>query len=154
MRAIVLAFLGLAGALAGIAPARATEAPAIVIPGKAGVPVIIDGRDASYCVVEGDWGLARPGHVPQRIVTCPPSGSAANGQYGGYFPAYGSRPGYGRVEIVPPADRPLPKPAESYYREWGTQSDPLPASVDPPANIELNVAPRFDWRRRRFRRTN
>ena len=31
----------------------------IVIPGRPGVPVIINGVDASYAVVEGDWGLAR-----------------------------------------------------------------------------------------------
>ena len=31
----------------------------IVIPGRPGVPVIINGVDASYAVVEGDWGLEK-----------------------------------------------------------------------------------------------
>ncbi len=41
--------------------ARADSGPVIVIPSRPGVPVVINGRDASYAVVEGDWGLARPG---------------------------------------------------------------------------------------------
>jgi len=35
----------------------------IVIPGRPGVPVIINGVDASYAVVEGDWGLAKRIHL-------------------------------------------------------------------------------------------
>ena len=31
----------------------------IVIPGRPGVPIIINGVDASYAVVEGDWGLGK-----------------------------------------------------------------------------------------------
>jgi hypothetical protein len=156
-----LAFIGVALALAGVLPARAYDAPAIVVPGRAGVPVIFYGGDASYCVVEGDWGLARPGHVAPSIVACPlvapaPGHSGADyyvpGYYGSYFPAFGQRPGYGRLEVEPPPNRRLPPPAEGYYREWGARSDPQPATVDPPANIELNVAPQFDWRRRRIHR--
>ena len=30
-----------------------------VIPGRPGVPIIINGVDASYAVVEGDWGLGK-----------------------------------------------------------------------------------------------
>ena len=141
MRTIALMLIGVAGGLVGGLPAHSADAPAIVIPGKAGVPVIINGADASYCVVEGDWGLARPGHVPQTIVACPPVAGGRPGYLGSYFPTFGQLPGYGRHEIEPPADRELPPPAESYYREWGTQSDPLPATPDPPANIQLNVAP-------------
>ena len=40
------------------------SAPVLVIPGRPGIPVVINGYDASYTIVEGDWGLARPGHVP------------------------------------------------------------------------------------------
>jgi len=59
MRAFVFVLIGVAGSLSGSnLPARAYDAPAIVIPGKIGVPVLIDGADASFCVVEGDWGLA------------------------------------------------------------------------------------------------
>ncbi|HYI26468.1 MAG TPA: hypothetical protein VD863_01335, partial [Bradyrhizobium sp.] len=31
----------------------------VVIPGRPGVPIIINGIDASYTVVEGMWGLGR-----------------------------------------------------------------------------------------------
>ena len=30
-----------------------------MIPGRPGVPIIINGIDASYAVVEGDWGLGK-----------------------------------------------------------------------------------------------
>ena len=41
-------------------PALAQRAPEIVIPGKPGIPVYINGIDASWGVVEGDFGLDRP----------------------------------------------------------------------------------------------
>ena len=44
------------------APAHAQTGPVIAIPGKAGVPVIINGVIADGAVIWGDWGLARPGH--------------------------------------------------------------------------------------------
>ena len=34
--------------------ALADSSPVLVIPGRAGVPIIINGVDASYAVVEGD----------------------------------------------------------------------------------------------------
>jgi hypothetical protein len=111
------------------------------------VPVIINGGDASYCVVEGDWGLARPGHVPVTVVACPYL-KPVPGYETSYFPAFGRKPGYGRHEIEPPPDRKLPPPAPSYFREWGTHSDPVPASPDPPANVQINVEPRINGRRR------
>ena len=109
----------------------------IVIPGRAGVPVIINGVDASYAVVEGDWGLAKRIHVQPTIY---------GGRYidpvpnvGHYYPSAGHLPGYGRLEIEPPANRRLPQPAESYHESWSAQSAPLPAQssvpVDPPAII-------------------
>ncbi|HEY5963526.1 MAG TPA: hypothetical protein VIU42_05870 [Xanthobacteraceae bacterium] len=59
---------GLAALAAG-SPARAADtAPSIVIPSRPGIPVVINGRDASYAVVEGDWGLARPGHMPLTVM--------------------------------------------------------------------------------------
>src|SRR5262249_20678613 len=91
--------------------AQAGEAPAIVIPSRPGVPVIINGGDASYCVVEGDVGLARPG-LRVTVVACPPNHPIPSYE-GSYFPAFGRRPGYGRLEVEPPPDRELPKPAES-----------------------------------------
>jgi len=148
MRAIVLMLgMGLFGLCA-----QAGEAPSIVIPSRPGVPVIINGGDASYCVVEGDVGLARPG---QRVtvVACPPQHPIPSYE-GSYFPAFGRRPGYGRLEVEPPPDRELPKPAESYYRQWDSQSAPVPASGGeaPPANVDITVVPQVDPRRRRLRR--
>ena len=152
MRAVAWVVISLAFGLGGGTSTQAYDAPAIVIPGKRGVPVIINGYDASYCVVESDWGLARPGHVTPNIIVCPlivPGRGAA----GSYYPTRGRRPGYGRMEVEPPANRRLPPPAPSYRREWSSESDALPASLDPPAELPpLLVAPERDWRRRRFGR--
>ena len=68
---VVRGIMGLAGWLAVGAPTQAADVPAIVIPGKRGVPVVINGYDASYCVVESDWGLDRPGHLTPNIIDCP-----------------------------------------------------------------------------------
>jgi hypothetical protein len=155
MRAVAWVVIGFAGCFAGDEPAWAGgDAPAIVIPGRAGVPVIIDGRDATHCVVEGDWGLARPGQVPPTIVACPLLAPLPGQEGRYYYPAFGRRPGYGRVEVEPPAERRLPPPAEGYYREWGARSDRIPASVDPPADVQISVEPQVDGRRRRFRPHN
>jgi hypothetical protein len=150
MRAVALVVIGIAGVPAP--PARAGEAPTIVIPGRTGVPVVIDGVDASYCVVEGDWGLARPGHVRPTIVACPLLAPVPGEEGRYYFPAFGRKPGYGRHEVEPPSNRKLPPPAEDYYREWGARSERMPASIDPPANVEINVEPQIELRRRRVRR--
>ncbi|WP_291854750.1 hypothetical protein [Bradyrhizobium sp.] len=124
--------IGLIGCVLGASMACADRAPVRVIPGRPGVPVVINGYDASYTIVEGDWGLSRPGHVPQSIVSGPLIGPAPY-RASPYFPSGGGRPGYGRREVEPPPDRQLPPPAPSYYREWGTQSPAMPATLDPPA---------------------
>ena len=71
MRALACVFICVAGLICGSAPAPAADGPVIVIPGKRGVPVIINGFDASYTIVEGDWGLDRPGHMPPSIIAGP-----------------------------------------------------------------------------------
>jgi hypothetical protein len=120
--------------------ASADSGPVIVIPGRPGVPIIINGIDASYAVVEGDWGLARGTHVQPTVY---------GGRYvdpephvGHYYPSLGHAPGYGRLEIEPPANRKLPPRAESFHQSWSAHSDPIPAQSDvpqtPPAVI---VAP-------------
>src|SRR3954468_3953243 len=130
-------------ALAGfaLAPAtvRADSGPVIVIPSRPGVPVIINGRDASYAVVEGDWGLARPGAVPVTVIGGSPIvPNPVYTQRNSYHPRYGRAPLRGRNEIEPPPDRELPEPAENFSRSWSTSSDPVPASgsawpgVEPP----------------------
>jgi hypothetical protein len=117
--------------------ALADSGPVIVIPGRPGVPIIINGVDASYAVVEGDWGLARRVHVQPTVY---------GGRYvdpephvGHYYPSLGHAPGYGRLEIEPPANRKLPPRAESFHQSWSVRSDPTPAQSDipqaPPAVI-------------------
>ena len=113
-------------------PARAAEAPAIlVVPGRPGVPVMYFGRDISGAVIEGDWGLSRPGHGEITIIHPGPRVLWGPGG-GGYFPTTGRAPRYGRDEKEPPANRKLPPQAESYHRSWGAASEPLPASSTPP----------------------
>src|SRR4051794_30804892 len=150
MRSLACVMIAVAGALSSAAPGYSADAPAIVIPGKAGVPVIINGYDASYTVVEGDWGLDRPGHVPATIVSGP---LVVPQRYypSGYFPAFGYQPGYGRFEREPPANRRLPPPAQNFQRFWGTASDSLPATIETPASavsVDVDVnAERRDRRR-------
>ena len=118
-------------------PAAANDGFSIVVPGRPGVPVIINGVDASWAVVESDWGLGKNVHIQPtvyggRVVDPTP-------QAGHYYPSAGHRPGYGRLEIQPPANRRLPQPAESYHKSWSMQSAPqgAPADIpyDPPAVI-------------------
>jgi len=122
----------------------------IVIPGRIGVPIVINGVDASYAVVEGDWGLGKGVHVQTKVY---------GGRYidpvpnvGHYYPSAGHMPGYGRVEIQPSANRKLPQPAESYHQSWSAQSNPPQPQADvpfyPPPVI---VAPRVDGPPRDFR---
>ncbi len=131
--------------------AQAVDGPVLVVPGKRGIPVLINGYDASYAVVEGDWGLARPGHVTPKIIDGPLLAPLATYR-GRYYPAVGRRPGYGRYEVEPPADRRLPRPAQGFHRSWSTQSDPIPASLDPPSSAPFVLAPQLDGRGRTFRR--
>jgi hypothetical protein len=60
------------GSLLAPAAASADNYPVIAVPGKRGVPVIINGHDASWAVVNGDWGLYRPGAVPVTVIYPPP----------------------------------------------------------------------------------
>jgi hypothetical protein len=79
------------------------------------VPIFENGVDVSWSVVEGEYGLDRPNIVnPVVIYRMPPvvvpyPGRAALGP--AYFPRDGMTPGYGRLEIVPPPNRPLPRPS-------------------------------------------
>jgi len=115
-----------------------------VIPGRPGVPVIINGIDASYAVVEGMFGLGKGTHVEptiyggRRIDPVP--------HVGHYYPTLGQTPGYGRSEIEPPANRELPQPAESYHQTW--TSPPAPPALAVPENPPpIIVAPESDLQR-------
>src|SRR3984957_7955753 len=113
MRALVT--LAVLVGSAGMAWAE-SNGPVIAIPGRAGVPVIINGIDASYAVVEGDWGLDKGQHVQPTVY----GGRHIDPEphVGHYYPSAGHVPGYGRLEIEPPANRRLPQPAESYHETW------------------------------------
>ena len=81
---------------------RADSGPVIVIPSRPGVPVIINGRDASYAVVEGDWGLSRPGAVPVTVIggsPVLPNAVYTPAQF--LHPKYGRAPERGRNEVEP-----------------------------------------------------
>jgi hypothetical protein len=137
LRALTVMAIASGLSASAVAPARADSGPVIVIPSRPGVPVIINGRDASWAVVEGDWGLARPGHGVVTVI-----GGARvlpNPVYrdrNAYHPRYGRAPERGRNEVEPSADRPLPDPAESYDRSWSTSSDaPVPATITDPATF-------------------
>jgi hypothetical protein len=160
MRAVAWGVLGLVGWLSDVLPARASDWPAIVIPGKRGVPVFLNGVDASYMVVEGDYGLDRPGAVPLTIIPrywyTPPVGYFPGSERSyfrnpvPYHPGDGRTHGYGRLEHVPPPDAPKPKPAESYRREWSAGSEPLPATIADPNSTPLNIEADVDyWGRHR-----
>jgi hypothetical protein len=116
----------------------------IAIPGRPGVPIIINGVDASYAVVEGDWGLGKGVQVQTTVY---------GGRYidpvpnvGHYYPSAGHQPGYGRLEVEPPANRRLPQSGEIYYRSWSAESarpaaQPQVPFYPPPVIVAPQVAP-------------
>lgn len=104
-----------------------SNGPYIVIPGRPGVPIMINGVDASYSVVEGDWGLGKGIHVQPTVYGGRQVDPEPN--VGHYYPSSGKLPGYGRLEIEPPGK---PKPAESYHQSWSVQSTPQPAQPEVP----------------------
>ena len=129
------------------AAAFAGSGPVIVVPGKPGVPVMIDGVDATGAVVYGDWGLARPGHG--EIIIEGPVSYATPWVTGGYYPSAGHAPRYGRHEIEPPAQR-RPRPSTSFTRTWTAEPDPAqPVTQYPPFNPPAVImAPREKPQRR------
>ncbi len=123
-------------------PAFAQREPVIVIPGKAGVPVMINGIDASWGIVEGEFGLDRPGLVAPTVTYRPLLISYPTEAPRPFFPRDNKKPGYGRLEIIPPANRPLPPPAQTYYRSWSSSSGSSPATIYPAypmPNIDVGV---------------
>src|SRR4051812_41697402 len=103
-------------------PAAANDGFSIVIPGRPGVPVIINGLDASWAVVESDWGLGKNVHIQPtvyggRVVDLTP-------QAGHYYPSAGHRPGYGRLWIQPPANRRPAQAGETFHKSGSIQAAP------------------------------
>ena len=145
--------------------AWADSGPVVVIPGHPGVPIIINGVDASYAVVEGDWGLGKNVHVQPTVYGGRYADPIPN--VGHYYPSAGHQPGYGRLEIEPPANRRLPQPAESYHQSWSAQSTPQaeqpevpfypPPVIMAPQNGNLGMPQNFsgtpqDFQRRKSRK--
>ena len=133
----------LAGLCAAFAlePARAQTGPVIVIPGKPGVPVVMNGLIVDGAVVYGDWGLGKPNN--SGLIIEGPVGYALSGVPPGYFPATGRQPRVGRQEVEPPASS-RPRIDTNYYRDWSIGSEfknPVTEypPFDPPPVI---VAPR------------
>ena len=127
---------GLAGLLLTGAAAYADNQPVIVVPGRPGVPVLINGIDATGAVVYGDWGLYRPGAI---VVIeggiWAPGVSAPH-----YYPMTGRTPAYGRKEIDPGPRH--DRPAAQYHKSWTTESQPGPVTEYPPfAPPPVVVAP-------------
>src|SRR6202012_861520 len=144
MRALVI--LAIMVGTAGIACAE-SNGPVIAIPGRAGVPVIINGVDGSYSVVEGDWGLDKGVHVQPTVYGGHPVEPGP--PVGHYYPSSGHLPGVGRLEIES-ADK--PKPAPAFHETWSAgsrQADPLPpVNQVPPNPPPVIMAPRFNERER------
>ena len=128
-----------------VAPALADSdsGTVVVIPGRPDVPVIVNpyGFDASYAIIEGDFGLNKPSQNNTQIIVGSPLPPIVPARRF-YFPHADSAPGYGRYE-APPAGGRVTQTPQSYNRSWGAASDPLPASTDPayPMTISPYVGP-------------
>ena len=128
---IAFAAAGVMFAFAAPAPARAQNDPVIVVPGRPGIPVMLNGVDVSGAVIEGEGGLNRPDQTARTVIM--PYWAPGNAPpTGGYFPSTGQQPRVGRLEVVPPANRPMPSPAAPFYREWHSDSPLTPATSPTP----------------------
>jgi hypothetical protein len=108
--------------------------PVIAVPGHLGVPVIIDGIDATGAAVYGDWGLARPGHGAILIVGGTPVPHRRRAVH--YFPTSAKLPDLGHSEAkAPPAPPPprsaRPAPSTDFHRSWSVGPSPEPIITSP-----------------------
>ena len=139
MRARHEIMLAVVAALLAAVPvsAWAQNEPAIVVPGRPGVPVMMYGIDVSGAVIEGEFGLNQPGQVAPTVILPYPAPVLFAPPPGGYFPATGHRPRYGRLEVVPP-NRRGPQTAAPFFRVWGAESAPAPAT-EPGPNLPFPI---------------
>lgn len=152
---LAVAVFGVGSALAGIGIVHADHQPAFVVPARPNVPVPINGYNAAWGVVEGDWGLYRPGAAPGiTVIPSPytpplvPERPVSYRPARPYYPTLGTRPFVGRLEIEPPPDRPLPKPVEGYSRSWSVESPDVPPTQyapTPPMMISPEVNFNSPW---------
>jgi hypothetical protein len=128
--------------------AHADSAPVIAIPGHLGVPVIINGIDATGAEVFGDWGLSRPGHGSVIIEGGTPMPLRRPPLR--YFPTSStvSDPGARQPKATPSPSRATSPPARpgastDFHQSWSAGSDPAPMGVGaPPATV---VPPRSPY---------
>jgi hypothetical protein len=126
--------------LLGMSSAAMAQGFEVVIPGRPGVPIIVNGIDVNYAALEGDFGLGKgvnnqPTIYGGRLVPPEP-------EVGHYYPTLGLKPAVGRLEIEPPPNRKLPQPAPSYHEFWGAESAPLPATIpNPQAEVPIYPPP-------------
>src|ERR1700756_2784163 len=113
--------------LIGMSSASSAEGFDIVVPSRPGVPIIINGIDVSYAVLEGGYGLGKGVNNQPTVYGGRLAGPAP--PVGHYYPTLGLKPAYGRLEIEPPPNRKLPQPAESYHESWHAQSAPTPPTL-------------------------
>lgn len=111
-------------------PLHADHQPQLAVPGNPTMPVVINGYVASWSVVEGDWGLHRAGQA-MPVLFYPYDPTVDRWGRRTYFPFTGKRPRMGRLEVIPPENRRLPPPAESYFRYWSTDGTSVPAQTEP-----------------------
>jgi hypothetical protein len=136
----------------GAAASHADHAPSYVMPNPRGIPLFVDGVEVSGAVIEGDWGLTRPGAVAPTIYpNYSGHGPVLLAPPAGYFPETGRPPRSGRDEATPPPGP--PRRAQSYSRQWSVESGPGPATTytpfDPPQVIEAAPYRRHHDRRPR-----
>ena len=130
MRLFPALLLALCAAIGSTQGAHAQTGPVVVVPGKPGVPVTINGVVVDGAVVYGDWGLGRNGGP--RIIIDGPVGAIENWDSRGYYPSMGRAPRVGRLEIEQP---PRPRGNTDFHREWGAGSDmAAPVTEYPPFN--------------------
>ncbi|EJW09717.1 hypothetical protein A33M_1028 [Rhodovulum sp. PH10] len=129
-----------------VPPAAASDnAPSFVVPGRVDVPVYIDGRNAAWSVVEGDWGLYRPGWVPPTVIRplcCVPRASRRPVRH--WYPAAVD---YSVAEVRARLKRDWrpPKPGPAYHQSWEANSDDAPSTIMPPVYDvpDVLIAPSF-----------
>jgi hypothetical protein len=147
MPAAIIA-LSLVVAAPAVTLAGADTEPVIVVPGRPGVPVMINGQDVSGAVIEADWGLARP-QIGITIIRPPPLYPPyVFAPAGRYYPHSGRAPRLGRVEIRPRPDRPLPTPAPTFMRSFEAYSAPLAPTLTQPYTVPQVLLPRNPASRR------
>jgi hypothetical protein len=82
-------------------------------------------------------GLDHPGHIAPTVIM-PFVAPYVIPAPRAYFPYTGRQPPYGRLEIIPP-DRRGPQTGAPYFRTWGTESMPTPATSPLPDNPPMVI---------------